>query len=36
MRIVKAHDYDLTGDLVDQPLPVARHSQSREALIQLV
>ena len=26
MRIVKAHDYDLTGDLIDEPLPVAQRA----------
>jgi ribosomal protein S12 methylthiotransferase len=36
MRIVKAHDYDLTGDLIDEPSPVAHRTPSREALIQLV
>ncbi len=36
MRIVKAHDYDLTGDLIDEPSPVAHRGPSREALIQLV
>jgi ribosomal protein S12 methylthiotransferase len=36
MRLVKAHDYDLTGDLIDEPSPVAHRTPSREALIQLV
>jgi len=36
MRIVKSHDYDLTGDLIDEPSPVAQRTSSREALIQLV
>jgi ribosomal protein S12 methylthiotransferase len=36
MRIVKAHDYDLTGDLVDEPSPVSHRAAAREALIQLV
>jgi ribosomal protein S12 methylthiotransferase len=36
MRIVKAHDYDLTGDLIDEPLPVAGRAPTRESLIQLV
>ena len=36
MHIIKAHDYDLTGDLIDEPLPVASRAPAREALIQLV
>jgi ribosomal protein S12 methylthiotransferase len=35
MRIVKAHDYDLTGDLIGEPEPAMR-AAPREALIQLV
>ena len=34
MRIVKAHDYDLTGDLIDAPAPRLAHS--RASLVQLV
>jgi ribosomal protein S12 methylthiotransferase len=36
MRIVKAHDYDLTGDLTDEPASVDNRAPAREALIQLV
>ncbi len=37
MRITKAHDYDLTGDLVDiDPSAHERKSASRDSLIQLV
>ena len=31
MRVVKAHDYELTGELLDEPEPTPR----REALFQI-
>jgi ribosomal protein S12 methylthiotransferase len=36
MKIIKAHDYDLTGNLIDQPAPSARRTPEHAALIQLV
>jgi ribosomal protein S12 methylthiotransferase len=36
MKIVKAHDYDLTGDLIDEPAPVASRTPVHAPLIQLV
>jgi ribosomal protein S12 methylthiotransferase len=36
MKIVKAHDYDLTGDLIDEPSPIAARTPAHAPLIQLV
>ena len=36
MRIVKAHDYDLTGDLIDAPESGASSGGAREPLFQIV
>ena len=36
MKIVKAHDYDLTGDLIDEPAPLSPRTPEHAALIQLV
>ena len=36
MKIVKAHDYDLTGDLIDEPAPFAARTPAHAPLIQLV
>ncbi len=36
MKIVKAHDYDLTGDLIDEPALSSPRTPDHAALIQLV
>jgi ribosomal protein S12 methylthiotransferase len=36
MKIVKAHDYDLTGDLIDEPAPSHHRTPAHAPLIQLV